>query len=119
MTSKETQPKFKRTAAVMVPTLSFKERTHAYVKILEAIHLGKVLKPASGQEAKKPAHVCRVIDLEDGTEKDLICPAIMVNTFAEGDTKEYVGKCFEIIATKKEDKTYKMVEIHVIEDPLK
>lgn len=110
---------FKRVGAVTVPTLSFKSRDRVFVKILEPIHLGKQLKETTGKEAQKPAHICRVVDLEDGSIKDLICPAVMVSTFAEGDEKDYIGKCFEIIATKKEGKSYKIVEIHLIDDPTK
>jgi len=108
---------FKRTVNWALPTLSFKERTVAYVKILNELQQSKA-PVVTAQRMRQPATTCRVINLEDWKEYDMVVPTLVVSTLRD-KVRDYVGKCFEIhvSAEMREGKSYKDAEVYEIEQP--
>lgn len=109
-------PAFKRTKQVTIDALSFKTRERAYVRFLGEMH--KSEKADEADDKREPATVARVLNLEDGHEYRLICPALLVSAILE-EGVEYVGHCFEINVSRdpKPGKRYKEVEVYEIECP--
>lgn len=108
--------KLKRIATVSLPPLSFKGRTVAFVKILS-----EMFQPAeedSPETDRTPATTCRVVNLEDGAEYNLICPTVLVSELKKYSAG-YVGKCFEISVTadKLPGKSYKGVSVYEVACP--
>lgn len=102
-----------RLQQITLPALSFKDRAVAYIRCI-----GKMCcsdRVDSKDDGRKAATVMRVINLEDGLQYRLICPALLVSAFAD-EGFEYVGKCFEVQVSpnKKPGKDYKEVEVFEI-----
>lgn len=108
---------FKRVKAWTLPVFSFKERTVGYVKILNEM-VESSYKQEEGKRSRGPATVCRIVNLEDGGEYDMIVPALVQSTLRD-KVRTYVGKCFEIRVTAAElpGKNYKGAEVYEIEEP--
>jgi len=114
---------FKRVRNLTLDILKFVENEPRYVKITGPIHLGKEQKAGKGDEEKKrdPAHLAHCINLEDGSECQIIVSAVVMSVLDdEYPTETYVGKCFAI--TKKNrvpGKQYFPYSVEEIEDPTK
>ena len=114
---------FKRVKNLTLDILKFVEQQTRHVKITGAIHLGKEQKSSRGGEDKKrePAQLAPCINLEDGTECQIIVSAVVLSVLNDEYPGEaYVGKCFAI--TKKnrvEGKQYFPYSVEEIEDPSK
>lgn len=112
---KTAAPQFKRTAAVTVGLLTFKERDKIFVRFEEPVHKGKAM--TKDGITGKPSDVVRVTNLETGEIMDLLCPRVLASILEEKFGKqEYVGECFEIMA-KDIGKAYKAIEMYQIEAP--
>jgi hypothetical protein len=113
--------KFKRVKNLTLDILKFVELEPRSVKIIGPIHLGKAQKAEEGKPAKAPAHLAPCINLEDGTECQIIVSAVVLSVLNdEYPNESYVGKCFEI--TKKnrvQGKLYFPYGVEEIEDPSK
>ena len=103
-----------RKQQITLPGLSFKGRTNAFVKILSKLHTSDRVE--SKDDKRKPATVCKIIDLQTGELCRLICPALMVSALND-EGIEYVGKCYEIVvsADKVPGKEYKDVAVYEID----
>jgi hypothetical protein len=105
--------------------LKFVENEPRYVKITGPIAIGKEQKSSrkgADESAKRdPAHLAPVINLEDGTECQIIVSAVVLSVLTdEYPENAYVGKCFSI--TKKNrvpGKQYFPYAVEEIEDPSK
>ncbi len=108
-------PQAYRKQQITLPGLSFKDRTHAYVKILSKMHQSE--RVDTKDDGRKAATICKVIDLQTAEMCRLICPALMVSALI--DTNEaYVGKCYEIVVSSEKvpGKDYKSVRVYEIEE---
>lgn len=116
--SDQTKP-FKpvRVEPVTLPTLSFKDRTLAYLQFVTPIEKGRRIE-TDEEQAKEPADIARVIDLETGEMFELVCPMLLVTALTER-VPNYVGLCFEIqvSAEPRPGKKYKDVTVFRIECP--
>jgi len=103
-----------RKAQITLPGMSFKGRTHAFVKILSKMHASE--RVDNKDDNRKQATVCKVLDLQTGELCRLICPALMVSALNDDDAK-YVDKCYEIVvsAEKVAGKDYKDVAVYEID----
>jgi hypothetical protein len=114
---------FKRVRNLTLDILKFVELEPRHVKITGPIHLGKDQKAAKGEEDKKrePAHLAPCINLDDGSECQIIVSAVVLSVLSDEYPNEaYVGKCFAI--TKKSrvpGKQYFPYGVEEIEDPSK
>jgi hypothetical protein len=112
---------YKRVKNLTLDILKFVELQPRYVKITGPIHLGKEQKGGKDGEEKKreAAHLAPCINLEDGTECQIIVSAVVLSTLNDEYPNEgYVGKCFSIM--KKErvpGKQYFPYGVEEIEDP--
>jgi len=102
-----------RIKSIALPTLSFKDREIAYIKIL-----AKAVTPDADQKeesGKGNATVMKVIDLQTGEEVRLICPSVLTGILHE-EGENYVGKCYEVYASSqvKPGKRYKEVEVYEV-----
>lgn len=111
---------FKRVKNLTLDILKFVEMEPRYVKITGAIHLGKDQK-AAGEDGKKrePAHLAPCINLEDGSECQIIVSAVVLSTLNdEYPVDGYVGKCFAIVKKNRvPGKQYFPYGVEEIEDP--
>lgn len=107
--------KFKRKAAITLPTTSFKERDILYCKVVAEIRTGKAIK--RGSEDMEPAELMRIIDLETGEEVDLIVPAVLgaILSDMKEEGKDYVGMAFEIQKQDAPGKRYKKYSVYEID----
>lgn len=103
-----------RKQQITLPSLSFKERTQAFVLILTEMH--KSERVEKKDDNRKAATTCRVKNLEDGKDYIMICPALMVSSLQDIG-EDYVGKCYEVNVTadKLPGKDYKGVEVYEID----
>lgn len=114
---------FKRVKNLTLDILKFVELQPRHVKITGPIHLGKEQKAGKDDDDKKskrdPAHLATCINLEDGSECQIIVAAVVLSVLNdEYPNESYVGKCFAI--TKKnrvEGKAYFPYGVEEIEDP--
>jgi hypothetical protein len=112
---------FKRVKNLTLDILKFVELEPRHVKITGAIHLGKEQKKGKGNEdkAREPAHLASCINLDDGSECQIIVAAVVLSVLNDEYPNEtYVGKCFAI--TKKNrvpGKQYFPYSVEEIEDP--
>lgn len=108
--------KFKRTAAITLPTLSHKKVDTYYLKALAPMYKGKQMPAKEGKPAEPPADCLRVINLETGEEGEYLLSTIAKERLSE--MKDYVGKCFEFTKLGRRDgKRYDDYAIYEIEDP--
>lgn len=111
---------FKRIKNLTLDILKFVELEPRHVKITGPIHLGKEQKKGKGDEekAREPAHLAPCINLEDGSECQIIVAAVVLSVLEdEYPSGSYVGKCFAI--TKKNrvaGKQYFPYSVEEIED---
>lgn len=110
---------FKRVKNLTLDILKFIENEPRAVKITGAIHLGKPQKAEEGKAAKDPAHLAPCINLEDGSECQIIVAAVVLSVLNdEYPNQAYVGKCFEIVKKAKQPgKQYFPYGVEEIEDP--
>jgi hypothetical protein len=110
---------FKKVRNLTLDILKFVENEPRNIKITGAIHEGKPQKAVPGETAKAPAHLATCINLEDGSECQIIVAAVVMSVLNDEYPNEaYVGKCFEI--TKKArtpGKQYFPYGVEEIEDP--
>jgi hypothetical protein len=112
---------FKRVKNLTLDILKFVENEPRNIKITGPIHLGKEQKKGKDDDgkAREPAHLASCINLDDGTECQIIVSAVVLSVFTdEYPNESYVGKCFEI--TKKNrvaGKQYFPYGVVEIEDP--
>lgn len=110
---------FKRVKNLTLDLLKFVEMQPRNVKITGPIHLGKDQKADEGGKKREPAHLAPCINLDDGTECQIIVAAVVLSVLTdEYPNESYVGKCFSI--TKKnrvEGKQYFPYGVEEIEDP--
>lgn len=115
---KTKEAKYKIKNRLTLPVLSFKNRASVAVKITGDINKSEKSYIDGAGKEKKLGHTCKVINLDDGIEYQLILTKVSSSILTEiGD---YVGKCFLIEATpdKLPGKDYKGIQISEIEDPL-
>lgn len=109
--------KYTRVRSVTLPTLKLIEEQTVHVTITSAMQVSTVTqKPKAGEQAKEPATVCNVTDLDTGDIAQMICGAALKGVLNESYPKdEYVGKSFEITkhakAAGKRYNTYSVFEI--------
>ena len=110
---------FKRKRLLTVPVLKFKEGESRYVKITEAMHIGKPQKAKEGEKAKEPATLANCVNLEDGAVCQIIVSAVVKSVLVEEYPNDgYVGKCFSITKQgRNPGKQYNQFDIEEIEDP--
>ena len=108
----------KRKKQITLDVFSFKSREVAYVKFLSTT--ARSDRVGEEDDGRKTAITARIVNLEDGAEYRMVCPALLVSALAE-EGIDYVGKCFEITVSKepKPGKQYKEVECWEIDDPSK
>lgn len=106
---------FVRIGVVTLPVLSFKKRTTAYVKAMSPMR-SQTSKDQQGKE--RTVNTMRVTDLETGELCNLVVPSVMSSILnREYPEAAYVNKCFEVTATKREDKQYKDITMYEIKEP--
>lgn len=111
---------FKRKKLLTRPTLKFSEGVPRYVKFESAMFKGKDTKEKkSDGTPKEPATVANVINLEDGSECQIIISAVVKSVLNEEYPNDaYKDKCFEITKQGKQPgKQYNGFNIVEIEDP--
>lgn len=110
---------FKRKKLLTVPVLKFKEGESRYVKITDAMHIGKPQKAKEGEKAKEPATLANCVNLEDGAICQIIVSAVVKSVLVEEYPNDgYVGKCFSITKQgRNPGKQYNQFDIEEIEDP--
>jgi hypothetical protein len=111
---------FKRVKNLTLDVLKFVELEPRHVKITGPIHLGKEQKTGKDDDKKRePAHLAPCINLDDGSECQIIVSAVVLSTLQDEYPNDgYVGKCFAI--TKKArvaGKQYFPYGVEEIEDP--
>lgn len=114
------EPKTKKLLTIPLLKLSVGEPRH--VKATSAMFIGKEIKSKRANAApanREPATIINAINLEDGSECQVICSAVVKGVFEDNYPNDsYVGKCFTLLklerAAGKEYNGFKVVEI---EDP--
>jgi hypothetical protein len=105
--------KFQKIRSVTLNVIKLVPGQPRYLAFLGAMHVGKQI-----DDAKEPATLARVVDLDTGEEGQIICPTVLQQEMRgayEGDS--YVGKAFEIVTTKVPEKRYNLVSISEIAIP--
>lgn len=97
-------PSFVVASHVTVPLLKLDLNVTRYVTILTPIAISAPIGGKDGDEGKKkdmePAKICRVTNLEDGRECEIIVPAVLSSILEEKYVSaDYVGKSFAITKT--------------------
>ncbi len=114
---------FKTKKLLTVPLLKLVENEPRHVKITSAMFVGKQITARSGADPsakkKEPATLFNAVNLEDGTECQIIVSAVVKGVLAdEYPNDTYVGKCFSITKLpRKEGKDYNGFKVVEIEDP--
>lgn len=105
-----------RQKQITLDVLSFKDREVAYIKCVG--HMVRSDRVDQKDDGREPATVMRIVNLEDGLEYRMVCPALMVSAF-EDEGFEYQGKCYEVRVSSRPvpGKRYKHVEVFEIADP--
>jgi hypothetical protein len=122
------KPVFKRLAEVTVALLKIKPDTEYYVKFTGAVHTGAEMPdevkvdPKTGEvtrEARKPAQVAFVVDLEVMAPRQIVVSSVMHSELERAfPGSGYVGKCFGFKSLGKiNGKQYNSIEIWQIEEP--
>jgi hypothetical protein len=128
------QPKIKK--LLTRPVLKMPQDVPRYVKIQAPMFIGKDIKQKGDKEdgdkkKKEPATILNVINLEDGSEAQIVCNAVLKSVLHDdypAPNKEapegpdnvpaYVGKCFAITKQgRAPGKDYNPFHIAEIEDP--
>lgn len=113
---KGTTVKFVKLRQVTLPALKLVKGTPRYIKTVRAMYLGEKI---DGDVDRKAATLLHSIDLETGEEGVVICPSVLVselNRNYPGDS--YVGRCFEVIISRRPEKEYNDVSLAEIEAPV-
>jgi hypothetical protein len=110
---------FKRKRLLTIPQLKLVEGHTRYVKMTGAMHLGKPQKPGPDGKVKEPATLAPCVNLEDGTECQIILSAVVKGVFEdEYPDNGYVGRCFAITKQgRAPGKAYNQFNVEEIEDP--
>jgi hypothetical protein len=112
-------PRFKRTAAIVVPQLKMELEKSYFLNIKTPVEMGKHIEGQTDKDGKKkePPMLARVIDLTTGEELDLIFNTVLLGNLNEAyPDNGYVGKSFEIIKhDKAEGKDYNTFGIFEVE----
>jgi hypothetical protein len=110
---------FKSKRLLTVPVLKLVQDQARYVKITEAMHLGKPQKAKEGEKAKEPATLANCVNLEDGSLCLIIVSAVVKSVLDdEYPNGTYVGLCFKITKRgRNPGKQYNQFDIEEIEDP--
>lgn len=110
---------FKRKRLLTIPVLKFAVGVTRYVKITDAMHVGKPQKAKEGEKAKEPATLANCINLEDGEVCQIIVSAVVKSVLDdEYPAGVYVGKCFAITKGERNPgKQYNQFKIEEIEEP--
>lgn len=112
---------FKRVKNLTLDILKFVELEPRHIKITGPIHIGKEQKADEAGKKREPAHLAPCINLDDGSECQIIVAAVVLSVLNdEYPSESYVGKCFAI--TKKNripGKQYFPYGVEEIEDPSK
>lgn len=109
----------KKVRNLTLDILKFVEQEPRYVKITGAVFLGKEQKDKDPEKKKAPAHLAHCINLEDGTECQIIVAAVVLSVLTDDYPNDsYVGKCFEIVKKNRvQGKAYFPYGVTEIEDP--
>lgn len=109
----------KRIKTVTRTLIKLQNNRPYYFKIEGAMFVGKELKAKEGDTKKKdPATLLNVINLEDGSEGQIIVGTVLKSTLNEEYPKDgYVGRCFEIEKKRDAQHDYNTYNIAEIEDP--
>ena len=102
------------------PVLKLQQDKPEYVKIEGPMFVGKEIKPQKEDDKKnKPATIVNVINLQDGSEMQIVMNAVLKSVLTEEYPNEtYVGKCFSITKqARSPGKSYNPFHIEEIEDP--
>lgn len=110
---------YKRVKNLTLDILKFVEQEPRHVKITAPMHVGKEQKAGDDGKKREPAILASCINLEDGTECQIIVSAVVRSTLNdEYPNDSYVGKCFEIVKkTRVAGKQYFPYGVVEIEDP--
>lgn len=114
---------FKTKKLLTVPLLKLIENETKYVKITGAMFVGKEIAGRRGAapdaKKKEPATLFNAVNLEDGTECQIIVSTVVKGVLHDEYANDsYVGKCFAITKLpRKEGKDYNGFKIVEIEDP--
>ena len=105
--------KLTKTKTVTVPVFKFQPDVPAYIRIEDAIYVGKKV-----EEKKEPARLCHIVNLETGEENLMIVGKVLEGTLNEMyPDNSYVGKSFEVlnhgIRGDKKYNTYSISEVSV------
>lgn len=110
---------FKRKRLLTIPQLKLTEGNTRYIKFTGAMHVGKPQKPDKDGKVKDPATLAPCVNLEDGTECQIILSAVVKSVLTDeypGDG--YVGLCFAITKMgRAPGKAYNAFNVEEIEDP--
>lgn len=116
-------PKFRRTAALSLPTIKLAEGVPAYIRVTGKI-IAKEKHGKNGRELDREGNpsfisVMNVQNLETQELGQLVVGAILVKLLNEhaGGNEKYVGKCFEIIKGKAPEGKAKPYSVFEIADP--
>lgn len=103
-----------RKRSVVLPTLSFKTRQVAFVKVLGEMVRGDRIE--GEKDNKEPAMLAHVVDMQTGEEYNLICPTLLVSAWEKMEGG-YVGKAFEVRVSAQPlpGKRYKAVTVYEVE----
>lgn len=110
---------FIRKKLLTVPVLKFVQDSTRYVKITGEMHLGKEQAPDKDGKKKDPAMLANCVNLEDGTECQIIMSAVLKGVFTDNfEGSGYVGKCFAITKRgRNPGKAYNQYDVEEIVDP--
>ncbi len=109
----------KRKKLLTRPVLKYVVGIANCVKIEQAMHVGKEMKPGPDGKQKEPATICDVIDLRTGEPAQIIANAVVKSVLNESYPNDsYVGLCFAITKQNRvQGKSYDPFTIEEIEDP--
>lgn len=116
----DNKPKFTRKQAITLATLSWKDRADAIVRFDSHIYEGKPIN-TKGEEAKKPARLAQVTDLDSGEQMEMLVPKVLESILTEKVEGDYLGRWYEIhkILPKREGKDYHEFRVYEIEPAVK
>ena len=115
------EPKVKK--LVTIPMLKLVVNEPRYIKVTSPMFIGKEIKSrraaATEEKKREPATLVNAVNLEDGSECQVICSAVVKGVFEDNyPDNTYVGKCFSLVKLeRKEGKDYNGFKVSEIEDP--
>lgn len=100
---------FKRTDAVTLPSLTFKDTKNLFVRFITPIEMSP---PLPGAKSKKDVPIARVINLSTGELRTFVVPEVIRSELQKLGEDYYLNRDFEFIKSHREGKDYDDYEIH-------